>query len=307
MQERKKIWKYYSREQSMEFLLSLHLTGTEKRERALAQLYELSNHPERHYQKAAIPKKSGGTRTLWIPDSELACVQRRILHQILEQRPVSFHAAAYRKGFQLRTHALCHQGKNMVVKLDIHDFFGQISWIQVYQKAFPWYLFPPEVRNLLTNLCCFREMLPQGAPTSSAISNLVMFSFDESMGSWCEERGISYTRYCDDMTFSGDMDPGMVIRKVSAYLEKMGFSQNRKKTGVYTRGTRQEVTGLTVNEKVQVSGAYRKKIRQEWYYCKKYGVKNHLERTGIREEPQDYLGKLMGKVQYILQIDPKNE
>ena len=129
----------------------------------------------------------------------------------------------------------------------------------------------------MTNLCCFREALPQGAPTSPTISNLVMASFDESMGGWCEERQISYTRYCDDMTFSGEFDPGMVIRKVSAYLEQMGMVLNRKKTRVYTRGSRQEVTGLTVNERVQVPRFYRKKLRQEWYYCKKYGVKEHIK------------------------------
>lgn len=243
---------------------------------------------------------------LWIPDTELAIIQRRILRNVLEERPVSSYAAAYRRGQGLKDHAECHRNQKLLVKVDIHDFFGSISWMQVYQKAFPWYLFPPSVRNLLTNLCCFREALPQGAPTSPAISNLVMASFDESMGGWCEERQISYTRYCDDMTFSGEFDPGMVIRKVSAYLEQMGMVLNRKKTRVYTRGSRQEVTGLTVNEWVQVPRFYRKKLRQEWYYCKKYGVKEHIKALSLEAEPAAYLAGLMGKVQYVLQIDPEN-
>ena len=145
-----------------------------------------------------------------------------------------------------------------------------------------------------------------GSAYISAISNLVMASFDESMGGWCEERQISYTRYCDDMTFSGEFDPGMVIRKVSAYLEQMGMVLNRKKTRVYTRGSRQEVTGLTVNERVQVPRFYRKKLRQEWYYCKKYGVKEHIKALSLEAEPAAYLAGLMGKVQYVLQIDPEN-
>lgn len=126
------------------------------------------------------------------------------------------------------------------------------------------------------------------------------------MGAWCEKRQIAYTRYCDDMTFSGEFDPGMVIRKVSAFLEQMGMSLNRKKTGVYTRGSRQEVTGLTVNERVQVPAAYRKKLRQEWYYCKKYGVEEHIRALSLKKDPAAYLAELMGKVQYVLQIDPEN-
>lgn len=308
MDERTNIWKYCSREQSMEFLLSLRLTEDFRgaQDHRLAQLYEISNHPQRHYRKAVIPKKTGGNRVLWIPDTELAIIQRRILRNVLEERPVSSYAAAYRRGQGLKDHAECHRNQKLLVKVDIHDFFGSISWMQVYQKAFPWYLFPPSVRNLLTNLCCFREALPQGAPTSPAISNLVMASFDESMGGWCEERQISYTRYCDDMTFSGEFDPGMVIRKVSAYLEQMGMVLNRKKTRVYTRGSRQEVTGLTVNERVQVPRFYKKKLRQEWYYCKKYGVKEHIKALSLEAEPAAYLAGLMGKVQYVLQIDPEN-
>lgn len=309
------VWKYCTREQSRGFLFSLRLTGNmfQSEEQVLAFLYELSNHPERHYRKARIPKRSGGFRTLWIPDEKLAFVQRNILRHILEKRPVSECAAAYKKGCGLREHACKHVGQHTIVKLDIHDFFGHITWMQVYQKVFPGYLFPGEIRSLLTWLCCYRETVPQGAPTSPAISNLVMKSFDDYMEAWCGERKLTYTRYCDDLTFSGDMGPdalanaGMVIRKVSGYLEAMGFALNEKKTRVYTKGTRQEVTGVVVNEKTQVSAEYRKKLRQEWYYCKKYGVEEHLKRTKKEVGPEAYLHSLLGKVRYVVQINPEDQ
>lgn len=107
MDERTNIWKYCSREQSMEFLLSLRLTEDFRgaQDHRLAQLYEISNHPQRHYRKAVIPKKTGGNRVLWIPDTELAIIQRRILRNVLEERPVSSYAAAYRRGQGLKDHA----------------------------------------------------------------------------------------------------------------------------------------------------------------------------------------------------------
>lgn len=303
------LWKYCTREQCHDFLLSLNLTGGlfEGGQQNLPILYELSNHPEHHYKKAVIPKKSGGTRTLWMPDEKMAFVQRRLLHEILEGFEVSPYAAAYQKGKQIRDHALVHQNKKMVVKLDIRDFFGSISWIQVYQKVFRKTLFPSPLRRLFTGLCCFQEALPQGAPTSPAVSNLVMRSFDDSLGAWCSIRKISYTRYCDDLTFSGDFDPGTVIRKAGAFLEQMGFSLNEKKTHVFTRAARQEVTGIVVNDKLQVPGTYRRKLRQECYYCRKYGVKEHMERTGKKEPVSQYVNCLLGRIQYVLQIHPEDE
>ena len=84
--------------------------------------------------------------------------------------------------------------------------------------------------TILTYLCCYRDYLPQGAPTSAAISNLVMKPFDTYMGAWCGEKGIRYSRYCDDMSFSGEFDADTVIRKAGGFLKAMGFELNTKKT-----------------------------------------------------------------------------
>ena len=107
-----------------------------------------------------------------------------------------------------------------------------------------------------------------------------MKPFDEYMEAWCGEREIVYSRYCDDMTFSGVFDGSEVKGKVYGFLRSMGFEPNLRKTRILTRGTRQVVTGLVVNERVRVPAPYRRGLRQEIYYCMKYGAKEHLTRTG---------------------------
>lgn len=300
------IWKYCSKEEEKEFLLSLKLTGnlTAVPQKQYALLYGLANHIESHYTEITIPKKNGGTRTLMIPDNLLKYVQKQILKQVLMQIPVSCYACAYKRGISLKDNALPHQNQKLILKLDIQDFFGSITYISVYQHAFPPELFPPSVRALMTHLCCFRDTLPQGAPASPYISNLVMKPFDEYMGKWCKERGISYTRYCDDMTFSGDFSPQSVIRKTQGFLHRLGFQLNQNKTRIFSQKYRQEVTGIVVNEKIQVSKNYRRKLRQECYYIKKFGIEQHLKQIGYTDKKETYLQQLFGRIEYVLQVNP---
>ena len=271
---RSDIWKYCDKNHSREFLLSLNLTGKLNltKEKQLALLYGLSNHTEEHYQKIQIPKRNGAWRTLYIPDSLLKYVQKQILHRVLARLPVSYCASAYKKGCSLKENAAPHTGKSIVLKLDILDFFGNITYISVYQHAFPGELFPPPVRTLLAHLCCYRDFLPQGTPTSHYISNLVLFPFDRYMERWCKNQNITYTRYCDDLTFSGSFEPEAVIRKVSSFLLRMGFEINPKKMKICPQGQRQIITGIVVNEKTQVPKTYRRNLRQEIYYIEKFGL-----------------------------------
>lgn len=127
------------------------------------------------------------------------------------------------------------------------------------------------------------------------------------------EQGIKYTRYCDDMTFSGDFDTHRVVNKVRSYLEAMGFTLNEKKTKVLTRHNQQSVTGIIVNSKPQVSKQYRKNLRQEIYYCHKFGAVSHLAHIqdkaylplGI-DGINKYLMTLLGKVSFVLQVNPQD-
>lgn len=303
------LWKYCSAEQCREMMLSFRLIGAGdwSPEKIMGCLYALSNHAEKHYQRVNIPKRSGGFRTLLVPDPLLKNVQRNLLHHVLDGFTVSDSAAAYRKGASVAANAGKHQGRKIVMKMDIEDFFGSITFPMVLHHAFPTAYFPPAVGVMLASLCCCHDRLPQGAPTSPAISNLVMKPFDEYMEAWCGEREIVYSRYCDDMTFSGVFDGSEVKGKVYGFLRSMGFEPNLRKTRILTRGTRQVVTGLVVNERVRVPAPYRRRLRQEIYYCMKYGAKEHLTRTGRQAYLNDgdggtrrYLESLLGKTAYVL-------
>ena len=135
---------------------------------------------------------------------------------------------------------------------------------------------------LLTYLCTYNGYIPQGAPTSAYISNLVMKEFDNEIGEWCEDNNISYTRYSDDMTFSGDFNPKIIITKVRKMLNKLGLQLNNEKTNVILKSNSQNVTGIVVNEKLQINSKYRSTIRKEVYYISKYGIDSHIKRIKFK-------------------------
>ncbi len=267
-------------------------------------LYAVSNNINKHYHKAKLPKKSGGYRNLSVPDDILKAIQRQISEMLLIHMPVSRYAKAYRFGSSTLRNAKHHVGKQVVLKLDILHFFDSIRYSTVKDKVFPEGIYAEPLRILLTMLCYHKDSLPQGAPSSPAITNIVLYAFDELIGQWCRERGIVYTRYCDDMTFSGDFDPVEVIRFVRAELKKLGFLLNEQKTKVQRPGQQQTVTGIVVNEKLSIPSDYRRKLRQELYYCGKFGIQEHLQKIGLEIPEDTYRMQLLGKVNYVLQIHP---
>ena len=273
---------------------------------SLKLLYALSNNIKKHYTTVEIPKRSGGVRHLSVPDKILKRVQRGIADVILSKLEVSKYAAAYRYGSSVVKNAAAHVGKKKILKLDILHFFDSISYSAVKERAFPDERFSESVRILLTILCYYGDILPQGAPTSPVITNLVMRDFDDTVGAWCEKRGISYTRYCDDMAFSGDFDETEVIALVKQELRKKQLLLNYKKTAVINCGGRQSVTGIVVNDKINIASEYKRKLKQEMYYCQKYGVTEHAKRIG-EEDVKKYLLSLLGRVSYALQVRPYDD
>ena len=267
-------------------------------------LYAVSNNLSRHYRKAKLPKKSGGFRNLSIPDAILKAVQRRIADVLLVHMPVSGYAKAYRFGSSTLHNASPHVGKQVVLKLDILHFFESIRYSTVKDKVFPKEIYAEPLRILLAMLCYHKEALPQGAPSSPAITNILLYEFDELIGRWCRSRGIAYTRYCDDMTFSGDFEPTDVIGFVRLQLKEMGFLLNEQKTQIQRSGRQQTVTGLIVNERPGVPSDYRRKLRQELYYCRKFGIRSHLQKTNMDISADAYRTQLLGKVNYVLHVHP---
>lgn len=270
-------------------------------------LYSVSNHIHRHYRATQIPKGNGETRKLYVPDDMLMAIQRRINQQLLSQEPISPYATAYRSGGSTKINAQPHVGKPMLLKLDIRKFFDNLIYPIVKEKVFPAERYSEANRILLTLLCIYKDTLPQGAPTSPAISNIIMSDLDNTVGAWCEQRGISYTRYCDDMTFSGDFDSRPVIRLVKAELRKLGLFLNDKKTVVVRKGQRHAVTGIVVNEAVHVPTSYKKHIRQQMYYCTEHGVQSHLNRIQRQETAEHFVAKLIGQINYVLSVEPDNK
>lgn len=296
------MWKYIDQNQINDFLVSLELLNCNKN-KYINTLYALSNNVEKNYKKYNIKKRNGKTRTIYAPSPILKHIQRQILKNLLYERAISNYACAYRQGHSLKDNVLPHVGKKMILKLDIKDFFDNIDFIDIYNSCFPIYLYPKSIGHLLAYLCCYDEHLPQGAPTSAYISNLVMRDFDEEIGQWCRNQNISYTRYSDDMTFSGNFNIKNTIKKVIFELKKLGLQLNYDKIHVIKKRNRQLVTGIVVNQKVQVSKQYRKKIRQEIFYIKKFGIGSHLKKLNKNINQQEYLRSLYGKILFILQIN----
>ena len=269
-------------------------------------LYGLSNNLEKHYHNAFIPKSDGTKRKLSVPDLILKKVQKSIADNILAYYPISRYATAYAFGSSVQRNARPHVGKEKILKLDIEGFFDNILYARVKEKVFYEEKFSEPIRVLLSMLCYYNDALPQGAPTSPAITNILMYDFDEKIGAYCEERDISFTRYCDDMTFSGDFDEQEIIALVKGELRKMGLFLKNRKTVVIPSTKRQRVTGIVVNEKVNVAKEYKKKVRQEVYYIQKFGLDGHLKKIGVTDK-QKYLLSLKGRVAFILQTVPEDE
>ena len=268
-------------------------------------LYALSNNIEKHYHNVFIPKSDGSKRKLSVPDLILKSVQKSIADNILTQYPVSRYAKAYKMGSSVQRNAMPHVGKNMILKLDIEGFFDNILYSQVKDIVFNKEKYAEPIRVLLTILCYYRESLPQGAPTSPAITNIIMYDFDETVGAYCSGRKISYTRYCDDMTFSGDFDEKEIIAFVKNELYRLGLFLKNRKTVLVPKSKRQTVTGIVVNEKLNITKDYKKKIRQEMYYIKKFGLDEHLKRTCISDKPK-YVMSLKGRIAFVLHTTPED-
>lgn len=268
-------------------------------------LYGLSNSLEKHYHTVYLPKSDGSKRKLSVPDLILKPVQKSIADNILIQYPISKYAKAYKPGSSIQKNARPHVGKKKILKLDIEGFFDHILYSRVKDTVFYEEKYSESIRILLTMLCYYNDSLPQGAPTSPAITNIIMYDFDETVGDFCIKKKIAYTRYCDDMTFSGCFDEREIISFVKGELRKLGLFLKNRKTAVISASKRQVVTGIVVNEKMNVTKDYKKTIRQEIYYIKKFGLDEHLKRLGISDK-QQYVLSLKGRIAFVLQTIPNN-
>ncbi|HLJ11398.1 MAG TPA: reverse transcriptase family protein, partial [Planctomycetaceae bacterium] len=236
--------------------------------------------PLRHYRYLWLSKRSGRKRLLESPKLRLKNFQKKILDEILVHVPLHAAAHAFRAGSSTLTCAAPHLGQRVVLRIDLRDFFPSIRSGRVL-ALFRTIGYPEAVARLLTGLCTNSvptdvladggpatngaasrkpfeiPHLPQGAPTSPALANLCAFRLDCRLAGLARRMGIRYTRYADDLIFSGDRQFERSLPEfrvlVCAIVIDEGFSIRRRKTRVMRSGRRQEVTGLVVNRRINVA------------------------------------------------------
>ena len=257
---------------------------------------------DNHYHEIAIPKKNGGNRKLDIPSVDLKYVQRWILDNIISKMHVSEFANGFVKGKSILSNAQLHTNSECIINIDIKDFFPTINFENVFY-IFKYYGYTKEMSYILAKLCTRRGILPQGSPASPGITNVLCLKLDKRLQKLAESYQAAYSRYADDITFSGNKGIVHILPIAVDIIQAEGFAVNSSKTRIAYKHQRQEVTGLIVNgNSVRVPQKYKRKLRQEIYYCEKFGIRSHQKK--IRNTHSFYKEYLYGKAYFINMIEP---
>lgn len=212
-------------------------------------LYQLSHHSDKYYKTYEVAKKSGGKRTISQPARKLKGLQSWILFTILNKMQVSPSCMGFRKGSSTLDNATPHVGAGTILNMDLQNFFPTVTAKQVF-SIFRRIGFNDLISNVFTNICTCDGRLPQGSPCSPYLANLATWTLDLRIQGYVGKRGISYTRYADDLSFSGP-NPSTVVKiipMVKEIIEDENFVVNHKKTRVAGAARAKTVTGLVVNE-----------------------------------------------------------
>ncbi len=245
------------------------------------------------YRRHEIPRRTGEPRVIEEPMPLLKFIQRRILRRILEQTDLPPCVHGFVRGRSIATCAEPHVGKPVVVCCDIRNFFPSINVKRVH-GVFRSLIINPRISNLLAALTTYQGRLPQGAPTSPMIANLVCRRLDRRLMGLAQARGITYTRYADDMIFSGGPDTPGILRAARSFLAEEGFEMNEDKTRILRRGRRQEICGVVVNDKIGIRRTWRRKLRAEV----------HRLATGRKPEPGQ-LSRILGEIAFLKAFNPQ--
>ena len=228
----------------------------------LDQAVLLGHQPK--YRQFNLPKKSGSHRLISAPESATKKIQRKLLRTVLKNLRVHDAAVGFIKGKSIVTGACQHTGQAIVLRMDIVDFFQSTQAERVYQyfKRIGW---NSRAARALTNLTTFQDGLPQGAPTSPKVSNLVNHGMDRCLSNAISLFDGVYTRYADDITASfsdSRIDLEDVVREVCLVIRSFGYRPHLgRKLSVRRSGQRQMVNGLVVNEKVNLTRQHRRWLR----------------------------------------------
>jgi RNA-directed DNA polymerase len=287
---------------------------------SVKQLRHFSIHREAdpvcHYVTFAIPKRNGSPRLIMAPKRRLKALQRELLRQLVEQLPVSEHAHGFRRKRSIRTGAEPHVGRPVVLRMDLKDFFPSVTFGRVRGLLVALgYSYPvatvlavlmteaPRQPVEIDGQILFTPVGPrhcvQGAPTSPGLCNAIALRLDRRLAGLARSFKWSYTRYADDLAFSGD-DPAQcqALRAIAMRIcREEGFQVNHDKTRIARQGQRQAVTGVTVNQTLGLSRKERRRLR----------AMIHRTRTEIQNGTADpaQLNSLRGKLAYLAMLNPE--
>ncbi len=215
------------------------------------------------YSTYNLPKKSGGNRLITAPDEKLKNLQRAILNYGFAPIDKSPSATGFRKGTSIVGNALPHVAKKIVVNVDIEGFFPNTSQSLIREACRQLVRgeLSDDAQILVAEICGYKGALPTGAPTSPAIANIILAQADKALRTVCKKHRISFTRYADDLTFSGNNGVLSVLPFAQKVLADFGYKLDAGKTNIFRKGRRQIVTGLVVNAKPNLAKPIRKRIR----------------------------------------------
>lgn len=287
------------------------------------------NHAFHRYKQFYISKKSGGWRKITAPRNPSF---KAILHYTNEIFKAVYtpsdHAMGFAEGRSVATNAAMHQGQNYVFNIDLKDFFPSIDQARVWKRLQlqPICIKKP-MANILAGLCAMKQkddagnvsyVLPQGAPTSPIISNMVCDTLDRRLAGLARRFGLNYSRYADDITFSSMHNvyqTGSEFRlEMERIIASQGFRINEAKTRLQKIGARQEVTGIIVSEKLNVPRNYVRNLRNILYIWQKHGYSIAHDRF-IRVYPHDFtslhtpdmINVIDGKLMYLKMVKGESD
>jgi RNA-directed DNA polymerase len=264
------------------------------------------NSPSSFYRTFEIPKRTGGVREISSPYPVLLSAQRWIYDNILKTVPTHDCAYGFVEGRSIVDNARAHLNCLCLLKMDIKDFFPSVD-IRRIQDAFHELGYSDKVSYDLASICCLDKCLPQGGATSPYLSNIIARGLDKRLSSLANKWGLSYTRYADDMTFSGDYIPIHFIGVVSNVVEEEGFKANEGKTKLIRGRNKQKiVTGISVaGETLTLPKHTKRELRKEIHYLLLNGLLVHSRHIGISDPI--YVERLVGRLEFWRQIEPHNE
>lgn len=263
------------------------------------------NSTKNHYRKFSIPKRSGGKREISTPYPALLTAQRWIKDEILSKQKIHESVHGFARNKSIISNASIHVGAKCLLKIDIKDFFPSIK-INNIIRTFQQIGYANNVSFYLAALCCLDGSLPQGAATSPDLSNIICRSMDNRLNRLAKKCGLNYTRYADDMAFSGDVIHNSFVTLVIKIINDSGFEINNEKTFLSRNKSKRILTGISIaQETLKIPKNYKRALRRDVYFIKKYGLLSHLSK--IKSRDPNYLDSIIGKLNFMLSVEKDSQ